>query len=122
LAARCVIEHTEQEMASKSPSTYGNDAPITTDRSGVPVSPGSDRPGKRPTSAPTPALSAILQDTRAVTRPPASFDPWSAREALVATAAYYRAERRGFRPGHELEDWLAAERDVDGAGGGPPLT
>jgi hypothetical protein len=34
------------------------------------------------------------------------------RRAMTAEAAYYRAERRGFKPGHELEDWLAAEADV----------
>jgi len=46
----------------------------------------------------------------------ANFDPSSSREALIATAAYYRAEKRGFAPGHETEDWLAAEREVDGFG------
>ena len=30
----------------------------------------------------------------------------------IAKAAYQRAERRGFAPGHELEDWLAAEAQV----------
>ncbi|HTV94633.1 MAG TPA: DUF2934 domain-containing protein [Steroidobacteraceae bacterium] len=35
------------------------------------------------------------------------------RRNMIATAAYYRAERRHFEPGHELEDWLAAEADVD---------
>jgi hypothetical protein len=34
------------------------------------------------------------------------------RHALIAQAAYFRAERRGFAPGHELEDWLAAEAEV----------
>lgn len=29
--------------------------------------------------------------------------------ALIAEAAYYRAEHRGFAPGHELDDWLQAE-------------
>lgn len=29
----------------------------------------------------------------------------------VATAAYYRAEKRGFAPGAELDDWLEAERE-----------
>jgi len=46
----------------------------------------------------------------------ADFDPSSSREALIATAAYYRAEKRGFAPGHETEDWLAAEREVDAFG------
>jgi Protein of unknown function (DUF2934) len=35
------------------------------------------------------------------------------RHQAIARAAYYRAERRHFEPGHELEDWLAAERQVD---------
>lgn len=37
------------------------------------------------------------------------------RRALIAEAAYFRAERRGFTPGHEAEDWLAAELEVDTA-------
>ena len=36
------------------------------------------------------------------------------RRAMIAEAAYYRAERRGFAPGHELEDWLAAEGEIQG--------
>jgi hypothetical protein len=35
------------------------------------------------------------------------------RAALIAEAAYFRAEKRGFVPGHEKEDWLAAESEVD---------
>ncbi|MET0660154.1 MAG: DUF2934 domain-containing protein [Steroidobacteraceae bacterium] len=31
---------------------------------------------------------------------------------MIATAAYYIAEQRNFEPGHELEDWLAAERQI----------
>lgn len=30
----------------------------------------------------------------------------------IATAAYYKAEARGFRPGRELDDWLEAEADI----------
>jgi hypothetical protein len=36
-----------------------------------------------------------------------------ARHAMVAEAAYLRAERRGFSHGHDVEDWLAAEAEVD---------
>ncbi len=35
------------------------------------------------------------------------------RQRLIAEAAYFRAEQRGFIPGHELADWLAAEIDID---------
>ena len=40
--------------------------------------------------------------------------------ALTAERAYYKAERRGFAPGHELEDWLAAEREVAALLAEPP--
>ena len=36
------------------------------------------------------------------------------REEMVAKAAYYLAEQRGFRPGQELDDWLKAEAQIDG--------
>jgi DUF2934 family protein len=35
------------------------------------------------------------------------------RAARIAEAAYWRSERRGFAPGQELDDWLAAEKEVD---------
>jgi len=35
------------------------------------------------------------------------------RQGMIADAAYLRAERRGFDPGHEVEDWLAAEKDIE---------
>jgi hypothetical protein len=35
------------------------------------------------------------------------------RRGMIAEAAYLRAERRGFTPGSEVEDWLAAEREID---------
>jgi hypothetical protein len=31
---------------------------------------------------------------------------------MIATAAYYLAAARNFTPGHELDDWLEAERNV----------
>ena len=34
------------------------------------------------------------------------------RHAMMAEAAYYRAERRQFEPGHELDDWLQAEAEI----------
>jgi hypothetical protein len=40
-------------------------------------------------------------------------DSESERLALIATEAYLRAERRNFAAGHELEDWLAAEAEVN---------
>jgi hypothetical protein len=56
-----------------------------------------------------------------VNRPP-HFDPLRfvrvvavlrSRQERIAEIAYYRALARGFVPGHELEDWLAAEAEID---------
>ena len=30
----------------------------------------------------------------------------------IEIEAYYKAEARGFAPGHELDDWIAAEAEV----------
>jgi hypothetical protein len=38
------------------------------------------------------------------------------RQEKIATAAYYNAERRGFAAGGEVDDWLEAEREIDGKG------
>jgi Protein of unknown function (DUF2934) len=35
------------------------------------------------------------------------------RNACIAEAAYFIAMRRGFSAGHELEDWVTAENEVD---------
>jgi hypothetical protein len=40
------------------------------------------------------------------------------RRAMIAEAAYYMAERRGLESGHELEDWLLAESQLEAAIGG----
>jgi hypothetical protein len=35
------------------------------------------------------------------------------RRAMIAQAAYFHAERRGFAPGNETQDWLRAEAEID---------
>jgi hypothetical protein len=56
-------------------------------------------------------------------RPTHNFDPLrfsrpavkseEERRRLIAKAAYLRAQRRHFQAGHEIEDWLAAEAEID---------
>ena len=36
----------------------------------------------------------------------------SERYSQISLCAYFRAERRGFAPGHMWDDWLAAEQEV----------
>lgn len=57
----------------------------------------------------TPIAMAVQQAVPAA----ATFTDPEQRAALIAEAAYFRAERRNFEPGHETEDWLAAEAEVD---------
>lgn len=35
------------------------------------------------------------------------------RQRWIATAAYHRAEKRGFAPGYEVQDWLDAEAEIN---------
>lgn len=37
------------------------------------------------------------------------------RQIMICKAAYYIAEHRGFEPGHDVDDWLAAEQQIDAA-------
>jgi len=47
---------------------------------------------------------------------PAEMDqdrPSQDRQAMIAEAAFFIAESRGFMPGQEFDDWLAAERTLE---------
>ena len=70
----------------------------------------------RPMGKPNQLLSV---SKASAARAPVSADQ---RRAMIAEAAYYMAERRGFESGHELEDWLLAESQVESAmpGGAQP--
>jgi hypothetical protein len=57
--------------------------------------------------APTDAAHATSSHATAATAPPVD------RYASIAQAAYFRSQHRGFKPGREIEDWLAAEAEVD---------
>jgi len=35
------------------------------------------------------------------------------RQERIRVFAYFKAERRGFAPNHALDDWLAAEQEID---------
>jgi len=52
-----------------------------------------------------PGLRASPQSTPLV--------PASVREDMIRETAYFLAQARGFAPGAEVEDWLAAEQEVD---------
>ena len=70
---------------------------------------GRRRPEQRIARA-TPASQTPVPSTGA---PKAVLVEPDRRHALICEAAYFRAERRGFCPGRELDDWLAAEGEID---------
>ena len=37
------------------------------------------------------------------------------RQVMICEAAYYISQHRGFEPGHDMDDWFAAERQIDAA-------
>jgi len=47
--------------------------------------------------------------------PPSGVDPVSPeqRQEMIATAAYFIAQRHGFTPGESDADWQAAEKEID---------
>jgi hypothetical protein len=78
---------------------------------------GKRKPGagaKEPTAEGRPA-SGRRRRTAPKPRPAVPPAPVSipSREQLIAEAAYYRAERRNFAGGREMDDWLAAEEEID---------
>ena len=32
--------------------------------------------------------------------------------AMIQERAFYKSQKRGFEPGHEMEDWLEAEKEL----------
>jgi hypothetical protein len=66
-----------------------------------------------------PAKATKTRTKTRTTEPQASFGAHARAEVsadevrkLIAEAAYYRAKKRGFTPGHEVEDWVQAEAEV----------
>lgn len=81
------------------------------------------RPEPAKTAAPK-RKTAVRKKAAAPAAKPVVDISENARRGMIAEAAYLRAERRGFMPGNEAEDWLAAEAEVDallraGPGGTP---
>jgi hypothetical protein len=63
---------------------------------------------------PSPEVVAIALEAAQRRRArPSTSSPTSERRAAIADAAYFIAQSRGFESGHELEDWLAAEAQLN---------
>jgi hypothetical protein len=89
--------------------------PSAAPRSAAPPSaPSSSPPKVRVRQRKSPASSTRASDkTSSHTAAAQAPHPPLDRYASIAQAAYFRSQHRGFKPGHEMEDWLAAEAEVD---------
>jgi len=70
-------------------------------------------PFKSNRHAKAPPPPPVITDTDAEA-PLQRSDSWHESQLyqMISEKAYYRAEQRGFTPGEELADWLAAEMEV----------
>jgi len=69
----------------------------------------ADAPAKKPAAKKTSATKTVLKPSTA----PKPVFSTEQRNHYVAVAAFYIAERRGFTLGNPMEDWIAAEAEVD---------
>src|SRR5208283_4075566 len=80
------------------------------------VSPGKKTTRRKAVTAPSELTGSgvieVLESEQSAPALSTTIDP-DLRRQLIATEAYFLAERRGFAAGHELEDWVAAEAAVD---------
>jgi hypothetical protein len=60
----------------------------------------------------TDGAAMVASESETASAGSSSIDP-EVRRQMVAAEAYFRAERRGFAAGQEVEDWIAAESVVD---------
>jgi hypothetical protein len=69
---------------------------------------------RRSTAKPAATKSTRTTASRAADgqAPIKQIDP-EQRRHLITQGAYFRAEKRNFAPGFEIQDWLSAEAEVD---------
>jgi hypothetical protein len=67
----------------------------------------------KPSKASAGTTDQPIAEVRETSQMATSKDDAEKREAMIRIAAYTFYERRGFVSGHELEDWLEAEMEVD---------
>jgi hypothetical protein len=77
------------------------------------VTPSTGDAALRDESAATPDEPALAADINVLSDSLVRETLAVSRDQKIEQAAYRLAEQRGFEAGHELEDWLQAEKQVD---------
>lgn len=88
----------------------------------TPAAPAKPAPGKAPAKAAAKVVAAKAKPVsaaapaksrapRKIVKKPVALNA-EERQRMIAIAAYFRAERRGFSGGYELQDWFEAEQEI----------
>ena len=98
-----------------SPGTRGDRTPSPSVATLPPSGTETSKPKSAAANEPLKGSAAKSSDAAAAgkaARDLEQHDP-DERRRRIAETAYYRAERRGFAPGREEDDWLEAEQEID---------
>jgi hypothetical protein len=114
------MDETKPRRAPRKTSPVGSTSKAKAKAPAKAAAPAATR---TPVSRKSPATTATVvappvtvAGVAAVKKP--ALDP-ELRARMVETAAYFRAGGRGFTRGYEVEDWLAAEAEIESLVGGP---
>ena len=94
------------------PKTIGDDNGVTTPQEAASATPvaeeanGNGSPAKKTVRKKVTAKPEIVKNEIRANLVPINIDD------EIRRLAYLLSERRGFEPGHEAEDWFAAEREI----------
>jgi len=105
-----------RKTASKTPAAKATKATAKAESKPTPAAakrtaPAAPQKPRAPASAKPEAAAPTPREAAAIRSKPAEAPTGEARYRWIAHAAYLRAERRGFAPGQEIDDWLAAEAE-----------
>ena len=98
-----------KKTAAKTPVSKTPAVQATAKRTTTPKAPVKPAASPKTATAEPKAPSAKKPSAKKTT---AAVSPQQ-RYHMISTAAYYLAERRGFAGGYEMQDWIAAELEID---------
>jgi len=107
------VKETTAKMAAEKPSVSTKEAPVKKVAKKTPVKASAT---EKTTAKPGETTAGkVVKKSAATPKPqtPSINITSEERWKMIATAAYHKAERRGFAPGSESQDWAEAEQEID---------
>lgn len=79
----------------------------------MPAAAKTEKPAAAKTVAKKPAAAKAAPKPKASAKKSSQNVTPEQRYMMICEAAYFRAERRGFSPENEIQDWLDAEAEIN---------